>query len=499
MQAWLSLSRDIYSFRWFFARQIDSITTSIGPSHHRKGIKATTWLAVYQAPTDPAMTKLLASVLCALALTSAALAAPTGGAAASVDAIPSSVLTAEPEQETTPHASDDPNSVLWNLTTTVDPPQPIRGSLGAPIMAQQNIPLQQMNPDLLAPPTTDNGDIPNLKWSFTMSTNRLQTGGYARQQNINQMSIATSMAGVDMRLEAGAIRELHWHKTAEWAYVLSGQMQITAVDSSGRNFLGTVNAGDLWYFPAGIPHSLQATATNPDGAEFLLIFNSGDFSEDSTFLLTDWLAHTPKDVLAKNFGTTIGAFDNIPAQQLYIFPGAAPSPDAVAPEDPQGQVPLPYTFLLSETPGTTYAGGSVKIADSTTFNASTGIAVADVTVAPGGMRYWHPTQDEWTIICSSGNARVTAFASTSTARTYNYQAGDIGFFPASYGHYIENIGDTDLHFLEIFNTDVYEDVSLNQWLAVTPPELVQEHLDLPNDTLASLSKTKPIIVGSTSV
>lgn len=110
-----------------------------------------------------AMSKLLASVLCAIALTSAALAAPAGSAAVSAGAvsasiIASSVLSAEPEQETTAHASDDPNGVLWNLTTTEDP-QPIRGTLGAPIMAQQNVPLQQMNPDLLAPPTTDNGDM----------------------------------------------------------------------------------------------------------------------------------------------------------------------------------------------------------------------------------------------------------------------------------------------------------------------------------------------------
>lgn len=104
------------------------------------------------------MSKLLASVFCAIALTSAALAAPTGSAAVSASAIPSAVMSAEPEQETTTHASDDPNGVLWNLTTTSDP-QPIRGTLGASIMAQQNIPLQQMNPDLLAPPTTDNGDM----------------------------------------------------------------------------------------------------------------------------------------------------------------------------------------------------------------------------------------------------------------------------------------------------------------------------------------------------
>lgn len=111
------------------------------------------------------MSKLLASVLCAIALTSTALAAPAGSvvvsassAAVSASAIASSVYSAEPEQETTAHASDDPNGVLWNLTTTEDP-QPIRGTLGAQIMAQQNVPLQQMNPDLLAPPTTDGGDM----------------------------------------------------------------------------------------------------------------------------------------------------------------------------------------------------------------------------------------------------------------------------------------------------------------------------------------------------
>lgn len=37
------------------------------------------------------------------------------------------------------------------------------------------------------------------------------------------------------------------------------------------------NAGDLWYFPAGIPHSLQATATDPNGAEFLLVRQSASY------------------------------------------------------------------------------------------------------------------------------------------------------------------------------------------------------------------------------
>ena len=78
--------------------------------------------------------------------------------------------------------------------------------------------------------------------------------------------------------------------------------------------------GDLWYFPAGQPHSLQGKNTTEFGAEFLLVFDSGTFSADSTFLLTDWLAHVPKGVLAKNFGfKDLTTFDHIPTEELYIF------------------------------------------------------------------------------------------------------------------------------------------------------------------------------------
>jgi len=78
----------------------------------------------------------------------------------------------------------------------------------------------------------------------------------------------------------------------------------------------------LWYFPAGDPHSIQAKDTLPEGAEFLLVFDAGTFDENDTLLLTDWFAHIPKEVLAKNFGTypDTTPFDHIPEEQLYIFP-----------------------------------------------------------------------------------------------------------------------------------------------------------------------------------
>ncbi|KAJ3490839.1 hypothetical protein NLI96_g1123 [Meripilus lineatus] len=443
------------------------------------------------------MNKLLTSVLCAILISSCTWAAPAGApssAEGQASLASSSTVSAPEPSSTVPLASDDPNDIAWNVTTTIDP-EPIRGQLGATILGPQNVEIDRQNPDLVAPPTTDAGSVPNNKWPFGLSHNRLQTGGWARQQNVQQMPIATSMAGVDMRLEAGAIRELHWHQTAEWAYVLNGTTQITSVDQLGRNFVANVGPGDLWYFPPGIPHSLQATNDSEDGSEFLLIFPNGQFSEDNTFLLTDWLAHVPKEVIARNFQTTIDAFDGIPGQQLYIFPGTPPTSD-VPVEDPQGQVPLPFAFNFSQLPATQYSGGTAKIADSTTFQISTQVAVAEITVEPGAMRelHWHPTQDEWGFYIE-GFGRMTLFAASGNAQTVDFEPGDISFAPAGFGHYVENIGNTTLRFLEIFNTDVFQDVGLAQWLALTPPELVKEHLNLSDDTIASFNKTKQVVVG----
>ena len=65
--------------------------------------------------------------------------------------------------------------------------------------------------------------------------------------------------------------------------------------------------------------------------------------------------------------------------------------------------------------------------------------------------HWHPTEDEWTYFLE-GQGRVTLFASNSNAVTFNYMAGDVAYIPATYGHYIENTGNSTLKFLEIWNT-----------------------------------------------
>lgn len=151
---------------------------------------------------------------------------------------------------------------------------------------------------------------------------RIEEGGWTRETTVRELPMSKELAGVNMRLDTGVIRELHWHKQAEWAYVLAGNCRITAFDPEGGSFVDDLKQGDLWYFPSGHPHSIQGLG--PNGTEFLLIFDDGNFSEDSTFLLTDWLAHTPKAVIAENFKLEPETFDNIPTDQKYIFQGEEP-------------------------------------------------------------------------------------------------------------------------------------------------------------------------------
>lgn len=80
------------------------------------------------------------------------------------------------------YTSSDPNDELWTPDSGISP-TPQRGQLGASILGPQNTPIELQNADLLAPPTTDNGDVKNFKWPFSLSHNRLADGGWARQQN----------------------------------------------------------------------------------------------------------------------------------------------------------------------------------------------------------------------------------------------------------------------------------------------------------------------------
>ena len=126
----------------------------------------------------------------------------------------------------------------------------------------------------------------------------MEEGGWAREVTIRELPASDELAGVNMALAPGAYRELHWHKEAEWGLMLYGNARITAIDENGQSYIDDVEEGDLWNFESGVAHSIQAL---DKGCEFLLVFSEANFSENQILLLSDWLAHTPDDIVAANF------------------------------------------------------------------------------------------------------------------------------------------------------------------------------------------------------
>jgi oxalate decarboxylase len=355
----------------------------------------------------------------------------------------------------------------------------------------QNLDLVKLNPNADLPPLTDHGVVEPFWCSFDLAHRRVQEGGLTHQVTSRELPMSKDVADVNMRLAKDSFRELHWHLADEWALMLNGKARVTVFTPDGAMFINDVASDDLWLYPAGAPHSIQALGE--DGCEFLLVFNQGNFSEESTLLLSDWLKHTPPEVLQQNFGLTANAIENLPkGQPLYIFRSDEPVKsleEEIAEVARHAAKPkMSYTFKARTMKLTKESNaGSVKIIDSKNFPASEKIAAAIVTVKPGRMRemHWHPNGSEWQYWIK-GKGRMTVFPGEAKARTINFNANDVGFVPNMAGHYIQNTGDEDLIFLEPFVAPEFQEISLNKWLRALPQRAAMAHTNLKKEDLGKL-------------
>ncbi|KAL8712992.1 MAG: hypothetical protein Q9220_002852 [cf. Caloplaca sp. 1 TL-2023] len=358
---------------------------------------------------------------------------------------------------------------------------------GAPILGGTNKELDVQNPDNLAAQGTDNGVVPNLKWSFSDSKTRIFPGGWVREQVITDLPASHDIAAAQQHLKKGALRELHWHRVAEWGYVYQGKVRVAAVDEDGKNQVDDLQVGDIWYFPKGQAHTIQA-------------FDDGNFdATGTTFNVDDWITHTPKSILAKNFGVNESIFDTVPTKDPYIAPSNVSSAGVDSPFGKlQGNISYVYKLSQIKTPPAPGGGGTLAKVDSRNFPIATTIAAAVVTLEPKGLRelHWHPNAEEW-LYFHQGQARATVFLGGSIARTFDFRAGDTAVFPDNSGHYIENTSETEqLIWIELYKSDRVADVSLTQWLALTPPDIVASTLKIPRSVVDKLKKEKQSLIAA---
>jgi oxalate decarboxylase len=300
-----------------------------------------------------------------------------------------------------------------------------------------------------------------------------------------------------MQLSAGTLRELHWHaNAAEWAYMLQGRARVTTIDPKGHSEIVDFNVGDVWYFPRGHGHSIQGLG--PDGCQFILVFDNGYFSEFGTFSITDWLGHLPAEVLAKNFNAAEATFANFPKREVYMAKGPVPPP---LPENPAfgtldvGALTHRYR-LLAQKPEV-FAGGTMQLVSEREFPISTTVTGAVLRIKPGGLRelHWHPNADEWQYYVR-GQGRMSVFGSHGRSRIDDFAAGDVGYVPQGYGHYVENTGSEDLEVVVVLNNGDYQSISLTAWMAANPKELLATNFGVPAATFARFpTKETPMTEG----
>ncbi|KAE8384127.1 RmlC-like cupin domain-containing protein [Aspergillus alliaceus] len=303
------------------------------------------------------------------------------------------------------------------------------------------------NPDSLGHLSTGNGFVPNLKWSSSDSKTRLFLAGWVRGQVIQDLLQSHDISGAQQHLKKRAIWELYCHRVwlcrtslcvGGMGFLYAGSLLLSGVDENGQSTTEKLETDDIWYFPKGVVHNVQGL---DDENEYLLVFDDGGFEKvGTTFMVDDWITHTPLDILAKILGVDPSVFDKVPENSYVYRTYKHPS---------EPNIPVSQT-----------------------------IAAALVELEPKGLRelHWLPNAEEW-LYFHQGDTRATVFLGNSEARTFGFTAGDTAVFPGISGHYIENTPDTDkLVWVEIYKSDRVADISLAQWLALTPADVVATNL-----------------------
>ncbi len=338
-------------------------------------------------------------------------------------------------------------------------------------------------------------ELPTFKFELEKPEGKVIGGSYGKEATVKQLPISKGIAGVSMKLEPGAMRELHWHATAaEWAFVIEGRVRTTVIDPRGRAETNDFEPGDIWYFPRGHGHMLECLGNKP--AHFILIFDNGYFSEFGTFSITDWIGHTSKHLLAKNFGLPESAFEGFPRDEVYFARG--PIPSETIPPNHQGPLTSPPDThryrMLAQEPHSIHKGGREWRIGADRFPISKTVTGVILDLEPGGLRelHWHPTSDEWQYVIE-GQISVTLFGSHGRYRVETLNEGDVGYIPQGYGHSIENVGGKDCRVLIGFNTGHYEAIDLSMWIAGNPLDVLATNFGKPQSLFEKFPRERIFI------
>jgi oxalate decarboxylase len=324
------------------------------------------------------------------------------------------------------------------------------------------------------------------------------SGGWAREVTLRTLPISTGIAGAHLYLNPGGSREMHWHNSAEWAYVVDGNCQVTVVDPAGSLEVVNLGPGDLWYFPNGHSHAIQTLGNKP--CHGILAFDDGLYSEHGTFGLSDWMSRFDEDALAQAFGVPKELVPQHPKGETYIMQGevvALDGPEARATKELDAASSHRYS-LIAKGPAVGTLGGTLHIASAREFPMSSTMTGLVMRLKPGAMHqpHWHPDANEWHYVLK-GRTRVTLFAPDKRMAVAELSAGDCAYLPRGCGHSVHNIGSETCEIVGVLDKGEYAEASLVDWVAKAPLHLLANNVGTQEAALAAVRKPKTVITSPT--
>jgi oxalate decarboxylase len=341
------------------------------------------------------------------------------------------------------------------------------------------------------------GDPVTFTTSLDKGAIKATSGGWARDVTTKALPIATDIAGAHLYLNPGGVREMHWHNSAEWAYILAGHCQVTVVDPEGETEVANYAPGDLWYFPKGHAHAIQTLGSAPCHA--ILAFDDGLYGEHGTFGLSDWTSRLEAGSLAQILGLSKDVVAKIPAAEVYIKQGDVIARDSAAARAVEvlGRRRTHRFRLMASQPRVKTLGGTIHVASAREYPIATTMTGMVTKLRPGAMHapHWHPDANEWHYV-ARGRTRVTLFATDKRMAIAELSPGDCAYIPRGCGHFVQNIGVNECEIVGVLDSGSYSESALADWVARVPRQLLANNLGLSAEALAGTHQKNAVILSA---
>ena len=291
--------------------------------------------------------------------------------------------------------------------------------------------------------------------------------------------ILERMSLARLTLAAAGFREPHWHANAnELAYCVQGDLLVTVFADSNRHSVFTISAGQMFFVPSGALHAIENVG---DAEAELIIAFSHEQPQD--FGLSGSVGMLTPNVMGNAWGLSADDLAGLPEGPDDVF-AARVDGKAEVPESASYENELKLD-LEGMSPLLDNAYGDLRSARADTFPVLDRLAMYSLRIAGTGMRepHWHPVTAELGYV-RTGRARMTVRSADGSVDTYELAPGDAYFIPRGFPHHIENLEDTETHFLVFFDQAEVRDIGFTGSAGAYPrrilaPTLGMAAADLP--------------------